>query len=343
MSNTASGQTYIGVDIGGTKCAVSLGRPTETGGKANLEILGKTKFPTLPENGPESVLQRLEEAIEQLLGQARSAGAIGISCGGPLDSARGLILSPPNLPGWDSIEVVERLSRRFRLPVALQNDANACALAEWEFGAGQGLSNLVFLTFGTGMGAGLILNNRLYSGSNDLAGEVGHIRLAEQGPTGYGKAGSFEGFCSGGGIARLAVQLIEQQWQLGKKVDFCAAPTDLKTLTTEQIAGAALRGDPVALEVFRVSGHYLGRGLAVLIDLLNPQAIFIGSIFTRQRDLLWPSVQAVLEAEALPVARQSCRILPAGLGENVGDYASLAVAINYVKSNPVMDKVTNYP
>lgn len=338
-SNAALGQTFIGVDIGGTKCAVSLGRPVISGGKTALEILAKTRFPTQTENGPERALQRLEEAIEQLLGQTRVA-AIGVSCGGPLDSARGLILSPPNLPGWDAIAVVERFSRRFGVPVALQNDANACALAEWEFGAGQGLSNLVFLTFGTGMGAGLILNDRLYSGSNDLAGEVGHIRLAEQGPRGYGKAGSFEGFCSGGGIARLAGQLIEQEWRMGKKVDFCASPTDLETLTTEQIAGAALRGDPVALEVFRVSGHYLGRGLALLIDLLNPQAIIIGSIFTRQRDLLWPTVQAVLEAEALPVARQACRILPAGLGENVGDYASLAVAINHIKSNPVMDKAT---
>src|SRR5690606_15592063 len=130
--------------------------------------------------------------------------AIGISCGGPLDSRRGVILSPPNLPGWDRIPVVEVFQQAFKVPVALQNDANAGALAEWLWGAGRGSHNMIFLTFGTGMGAGLILNGQLYSGTNDLAGEVGHIRLAPDGPVGYGKAGSFEGFCSGGGIKQLA-------------------------------------------------------------------------------------------------------------------------------------------
>ena len=133
---------------------------------------------------------------------------IGISCGGPLDSKKGIIFSPPNLPGWDNVPITRILSDEFGVETALQNDANACALAEWLMGAERGHSNMIFLTFGTGMGAGLILNGRLYSGTNDLGGEVGHIRLAKTGPVGFGKAGSFEGFCSGGGIAQLAKSIV---------------------------------------------------------------------------------------------------------------------------------------
>ena len=195
-----------GFDIGGTKCAVSLGQIAQDG---TIRLLDKVKFPT-PEDYREA-LQQLGDALEALLQKSgvSSLKAIGISCGGPLDSKRGRILSPPNLPGWDDVDVITPFVERFGVPTALQNDANAGALAEWQWGAGKGCRNMVFLTFGTGMGAGLILNGELYTGTNDLAGEVGHIRLAEDGPEGYGKRGSFEGFCSGGGIARLAQSMAE--------------------------------------------------------------------------------------------------------------------------------------
>ena len=203
-----------GIDIGGTKCAICLGQTKEpthgAGGAADAaetqapEIIGRRQFPTLP--SPQANILHLTEQLEQLLDQqgARAPQAIGISCGGPLDSRRGLILSPPNLPGWDRVDIVTPFQARFGVPAGLQNDANACALVEWRWGAGRGCRNMIFLTFGTGMGAGLILDGKLYAGANDMAGEVGHIRLADDGPVGYGKAGSFEGFCSGGGIAQLA-------------------------------------------------------------------------------------------------------------------------------------------
>jgi glucokinase len=166
---------------------------------------------------PEGVLKRLEQESRHLAEKGGTVSGIGISCGGPLDSKRGLILSPPNLPGWDNIPITEYFSSRFHVPVFLQNDANACALAEWRYGAGKGLDDMVFLTFGTGIGAGLILNGKLYEGKQSMAGEAGHWRMASFGPIGYGKAGSFEGFCSGGGIAQLARQKILEQLQMGKK------------------------------------------------------------------------------------------------------------------------------
>ncbi|MBQ7292692.1 MAG: ROK family protein, partial [Clostridia bacterium] len=179
---------YIGIDIGGTKCAVVLG---DSNG-----ILKKVAFKT----------EECKQTITKILDIAESFGtadAVGISCGGPLDSGRGVIMSPPNLPDWDNIPIVKLVSDRLGIPAYLQNDANACALAEWRFGAGRGTQNMAFLTFGTGLGAGLILNGRLVDGANGMAGEIGHIRLTDDGPTGYGKAGSAEGYCSGGGIARL--------------------------------------------------------------------------------------------------------------------------------------------
>lgn len=252
--------------------------------------------------------------------------AIGISCGGPLDSRSGLVLSPPNLPGWDKVNCITPVRERFGVPVGLQNDANACALAEWQWGAGQGCENMIFLTFGTGLGAGLILNGRLYSGTNDMAGEAGHIRLADDGPVGYGKAGSFEGFCSGGGIAQLARQRAAIALNEGNPPAFCPSTRDLDAITAQKVGEAARLGDRLALDIFETVGKRLGSGLAILVDLLNPERIVIGSIYGRQQSLLEPVVMEVLAREALPLSLGVCRVMSAGLGENVGDYASLSVA-----------------
>lgn len=312
-----------GIDIGGTKCAVIVGL---TRGD-EIDVIGKRRFPT--PTGAEETLDLACIALADLLHAHphESLAAIGISCGGPLDSRAGLVLAPPNLPGWDRVDVLAPFRSRFDVPVALQNDANACALAEWRWGAGRGCRNVVFLTFGTGMGAGLVLDGRLYSGTNDLAGEVGHMRLESDGPIGYGKAGSFEGFCSGGGIANLARSLAAERLSGGGRVAYCATFEDLPAVTAESVARAADQGDETAIEVFDVVAHQLGRGLAILVDVLNPQRIVIGSIFARQRGRLEERMLDSLRAEALPGALSVCEVVPAGLGEAVGDLASLSVAL----------------
>ena len=227
--------TYWGLDIGGTKCALVTG--TE-----DCRVLTRHAVATRD-------FERWQDVLEALLAQApaETPTAVGISCGGPLDSRRGRILSPPNLPGWDDVPIVDWLKTRLGAPVFLQNDANACALAEWRFGAGRGCENMIFLTFGTGFGAGLILNGRLYAGTNDMAGEIGHVRAEKDGPVGYGKRGSFEGFCSGGGIAQLA----------GGK----------SAREVVELAGA---GDARMRAVLSESARRLGACLALLIDLFNP-------------------------------------------------------------------------
>jgi glucokinase len=315
-----------GVDIGGTKSAVCLGVETPDG----VRVLGKARFAT-PAT-PAATLAQASAALADLLTEhsVSSLAAIGVSCGGPLDSRRGLVLSPPNLPGWDAVDVATPLRERFGVPVGLQNDANACALAEWRWGAGQGCLNMVFLTFGTGMGAGLILDGRLYAGTNDLAGEVGHVRLEHDGPVGYGKSGSFEGFCSGGGIANLARTFAAEAIQVGHPPLFCPTSDSLAHITAERVGMAAQAGDPLALEIFAVVARQLGRGLAMLVDILNPERIVVGSIYPRQRSLLEPLTLQVLREEALPQALAVCEVVPAGLGESVGDLASLSVAANLI-------------
>ena len=304
----------IGVDIGGTKCSVVLGD-----NKAN--VFKKSKFKTTTLDG---TLKKIIEAVKNF----GECDAIGISCGGPLDVERGIIMSPPNLPGWDNVHITELLEESFDVPVFLKNDADACAIAEWKFGAGKGTKNMIFITFGTGLGAGLILNGQIYSGACGSAGEIGHIRLSENGPVGYGKSGSFEGFCSGGGIAQLAGTMAREWLQMGKPVSYCDSLDKLSELTAKSVAEKATEGMEDAIKVYRYCGEMLGKGLSILIDILNPEKIVIGSIFARSESLLREEMQRVINRECLESAAKACEIVPAMLGENIGDVAALSVAID---------------
>ena len=318
---------YIGVDIGGTKCAVSLGC---SDGQGNVRILHKCLKRLTEKRPPEQVLPELLEDVKLCILQSGEAPkAIGISCGGPLSSKRGLVLSPPNLIGWDNVPIVEYFQKATGLPTFLCNDANAGALAEWRMGAGHGTENMVFMTFGTGLGAGLILNGQLYEGASDSAGELGHIRLAPFGPVGYGKAGSFEGFCSGGGIAQLAKSYVMEEIQMGKEPSICPTMEELNAITAEKVCIAAREGDVLAKKIISKCGQMLGVGLSMVMDMLNPEKIVIGSVFTRAKDLLWPEAEKVILEEALEYTREVCEVVPCGLTESVGDIAALTVADYY--------------
>jgi len=299
---------YIGVDIGGTKCA--LGIPEGDG------VREVVRFATTDVHG---TLARFYAEIAKL--NPTTDTVFGVSCGGPLDSKLGLILSPPNLPGWDRIAICAELTKRFGGRAFLMNDANACALAEWQFGAGRGCQSMMFLTMGTGMGSGLILDGRLYEGVTGNAGEVGHMRMAADGPVGYNKAGSFEGFCSGGGIAQIAKQRVAAH--AGASV---LKKIPLEKLTTRDVGLAAEAGDALALDIWRETGERLGEALALFIDVLNPERIVIGSIYQRCEKFLAPAMQAVIAREALPDSARDCAIVPAQLGDELGSCAAVAIA-----------------
>ena len=311
----------LGFDIGGTKCAVT----TALWDGSSITLLKKEKIATDLTIKPQEMIAKLISLADTIL--EKNPDSIGISCGGPLDSKNGIILSPPNLVGWNNVKIVKQISSHYNVNVKLQNDANACAVAEWKFGAGRGSNNMVFLTFGTGLGAGLILDGKLYSGTNDNAGELGHIRLCEFGPTGFGKVGSFEGFCSGNGIAQLAYFKALEKVQSGTYPAYFKKGYTLADVSAKDVALAAEAGDATAIEVYNICGSYLGKGLSIVIDLLNPEVIVIGSIFARSKHLLWESAKKEIEKEALALSASCCKVVPAELGEQIGDYAAVSVAL----------------
>jgi glucokinase len=304
-------KTILGLDVGGTKTAVVLG--SQRG-----EIQWRMQFPTRPERGFKIVFSELTTNIATALRSARgTVAAISVSIGGPLDVLKGTIKSPPNLPGWTSIPLKKLLAERFSLPVFIEHDGNAGALAEFYFGAGRNFRNIVFITMGTGFGAGLILNGQLYRGTSDTAGEIGHIRIAEDGPRCYGKAGSLEGYGSGTGIAKLAQMMYPAIWN--------------KSATVIEVYHAYQAGSKEALDVFTYAGYYLGRGFAILADTLNPERIILGGIGMRLGEALLAPAKRVFHEEALPQAAEACEIVPAQLGEAIGDIAALCAAFDQGK------------
>ncbi len=305
----------LGLDIGGTKTGLVLGN-------AHGEIVRRIEVPTPAGEPFEAAISMIGAAAEALLVECKVEGlgvpqAISVSVGGPLDIERGILYAPPHLAAWGEAPLKARLEEEFGLPVYVEHDGNAGALAEFHFGAGSGSRNMVFLTMGTGLGAGLIINGQIYHGSSDMAGEVGHVRMAEDGPVQYGKAGSWEAFSSGAGLVSLAHWAQPGQW--------------LEDLTPREVIRRALDGDPAAREIVTEAGRWFGRGLAMLVDVLNPDVIVVGTLGVVLGDLLLEPARAVVRAEALPRAVAVCRIVPAQLGSRLGDVAALMAAIVALK------------
>jgi len=317
-------KVLAGIDIGGTKTAVVLSTEPPN-------VLGREEFATRPGRGPQAAIAHIKKAIDDLLaaqGLDRSSLLrLGVSCGGPLDRIRGIIQSPPNLPTWDDVPLKSILEDEFKVECLIENDANAGAVAEHRFGAGKGCQNMVFLTMGTGLGAGIITDGRLYRGTNDLAGEIGHVRLSRTGPVGHNKAGSAEGWASGGGMAQLAAQSVAQAQRKGKKTLLTEHARTGKPITARDVAAAAKKGDAVAIDILRSTGERLGEVLAILVDILNPERIVIGGLAMRLGDLLLDPARHVMKREALGPSVAVCQIVPAALGESIGDAAALAVAM----------------
>ena len=321
---TPQKKILVGIDVGGTKTAVVLSHQPP-------EILARAEFATRPAKGPQPALNLIKKTIRDLLsGQGLDVSTIlrlGVSCGGPLDRLRGIIQSPPNLPTWENVPLKAILEEEFKVECLVENDANAGAVAEHRFGAGKGCQNMVFLTMGTGLGAGIITDGRLYRGTNDLAGEVGHMRLTRTGPIGHNKAGSAEGWASGGGMAQLAAQSVAAAQKKGRKSLLAEHVRSGKPITAREVGAAAQKGDAVALDIVRSTGERLGEVLAILVDVLNPERVVIGGLALRLGDLLLEPARRVMRREALEQSANVCQVVPAALGESIGDVAALSVAM----------------
>lgn len=313
-------ETYLGMDVGGTKLAVLVGNDRG-------EVLEKIKRPTQVARGPWHIIDDLVEMSEEVLQRAglslSQIDAVGVSIGGPLDSAKGIIYSPPNLPGWDEIPLKNVLSVKLEKPVFVENDANAGALAEWQFGAGRGSKNMVFLTAGTGMGAGLILDNRLYRGANYLAGEVWKIPIIRKGLEDNSPL-EFEYLTAGPGLARLAQNALRKN-PFSKMLELTGG--DIEKITAEIIGKAARAEDRLALQVLEEAGTYLGWGLAILVDVINPELFVVGTLGIYLGDLLLEPARKAMLANAVRKSAEIARVVPAKLDANIGDVAALCVAM----------------
>lgn len=307
-------RTVAGLDIGGTKTACVEGTLDGT-------ILQRTEMPTRASEPFARTFPEIVDNLKQLLNASSLAGrtvvALSVSVGGPLKIEEGILLDPPHLTGWHHVNLKEALRGAFPdLPVFIEHDGNAGALAEFHFGIGAerpGLKHLIFLTFGTGIGAGIIVNGQILHGASDTAGEIGHWRLAEDGPLAFGKRGSWESFASGSGLVHLAAQMFPARW--GKETPI------------RDLVDAMLRFDEDAMRVATVAGEYLGRGLALLIDAFNPQVIVLGALAGVLKERILAPAREVIAQEALPQARLACEILPAVLGSRIGDVAALMAAL----------------
>jgi glucokinase len=311
----------LGIDIGGTKCAVVLARP-------DGEILTRKSMRTLSgQLSPDEVLAHLADLAREALAELgladKQVRGVGISCGGPLDTKTGIIYAPPNLPDWRAVPVKSFFERELGMPTFVENDANATALAEWRYGAGQGYRNVVFMTMGTGIGGGIILDGKLYRGTNDLAGELGHQTILIDGPRcGCGKRGCLEALASGPSIARLARESL--MYGRHKRV-LALADGKPNEITAAHVVTAAKEGDPFAIEILREAGTYMGIGIANIIQILNPEIVILGTIAVHAGDLVLEPIRKAVAEYAWQRSSEVCSIVPAALGDRAQDLAAIAI------------------
>lgn len=298
--------TYVGIDIGGSKCAVVVG------GEDGV-VLDRQEWPSLAERGPDAMmLDILHHAMA--FKDKHAPVRAGVSVGGPVDCRSGVVLSPPNLPGWDGIPLGRILQEHLQLPVAVEHDAAACCLAECRWGAGRGASCVVYLTCGSGFGAGLVLDGKARHASDGRSIELGHVRYRDDGPTAFGKRGSFEAWCAGHCLPRVAGWLFPERWSH-------------RPPGGSELAKLAESGDADAWAVLEANATAVGEACAVLGDLLGPEAILLGSL-ARYLGPKWVGqVRARFAQHVLPSVAAGCRIEPAALGERLQDLSALVVAI----------------
>ncbi len=314
----------VGIDIGGTKLATVVADSTG-------HILNKVRRLTFAERGPEYTLQLLFDMIHETLEWARlkrkAISAIGVSCGGPLDTKTGVVYSPPNLPGWNALPLKALIESKSQIPVTIENDANASALAEYRFGGGRGHNAVLYMTMSTGIGGGIVLNGQVYHGANDSAGEVGHqILLPDGPPCGCGKRGCLEALCSGPAIAGRAQAAIRNEdpsiTALLDLTDGC-----IEDVRSEHVLEAARRGDGLALRIVEETAYYMGWGIANLVNILNPDIVLLGTIAIAAGDLLLDPIRKTVSEFAMTRPAEAVEITSAQLGEALGDLAAIALVI----------------
>ncbi|MCU0641601.1 MAG: ROK family protein [Candidatus Margulisbacteria bacterium] len=288
----------IGIDLGGTKIAAALAAPT---GK----IITDVNIPTEAAKGQAQVIDNLKKATDALIrGQKTKVSCIGIGVPGPIDYETGIVIEPPNLPGWKKVNLKKILEKEFKVPVHVDNDANCAALGEAYFGAGRQVRHFIYITISTGIGGGIIIDRKLYRGAIGAAGEFGHMIIDPAGPLcGCGNHGCFEALASGTAIKRRS---------------------GMDAIAVEL---AARQGDATALKVINETAHYLALGIANLVNIFNPEMVILGGGVSKMRELLLNPIRVEFKKYALTLPAKHVKIVRAKLGSESGVLGAVALCL----------------
>jgi len=302
----------LAIDLGGTKIVAAIINKGQ--------VIAKEYQPTLADEGVQSVIKRILSMIDHLLGlrnlDSSQLDSISIAAAGAIDFEKGLVTFSPHLPGWYDIPLKDMVREKYGVNTFLINDASAAALGEHQFGAGKGVNNLVMLTVGTGIGGGIVINGKLYSGPSGSAGEIGHMTIDVNGPKcNCGNIGCLETLASGTAVAKEAIRRISQ----GERSSLTEiVEGKIENITAEQVEVAARNGDSLALEVISKAATYLGIGLVNLVNIFNPEMIIIGGGLAKMEELLLEPARRIVKERAFQLSARLVRIVPAQLGDDAG-------------------------
>ena len=300
----------IGIDFGGTSVKLGVCRGAEL-------LITDEPIPTAAHPGPNALIGAMAERVEGLRQAYPGIAAIGVGVPGLVDFDRGYVHELTNVPGWKHIPLKTILSDKTGLPVVVENDANAMAYAEWRYGAGRGLRNVVALTLGTGVGGGLVLDNKMFRGSSFSAGEIGQMSIDFNGKPGhYGNLGALEKYIGNAQIAEHAVQRYAE----------AGVCKDLSECTPKAIAIAAQDGDDIARQIWAELADWLGTTLSSIAWLLNPDAFVIGGGVAQAGALLFEPLERKVQSMLSTVVWEKLQILPAKFSNEAGIIGNAALA-----------------
>ena len=316
----------LGIDLGGTKILTSVINPEG-------EMLSRDHSVTPAADGPDGVIQAILASAERALEGASlamdSVSAIGVGAPGLADTEAGLLFTSPNLPGWKDVPLRDIIQERLKKKAFLVNDGNAAALGEHYFGAAKGVKHFIYITISTGIGGGIVVDGKVLNGFKGMAGEIGHMTIADEGPPcRCGNRGCLEALASGTALAKAARKLIETG--AGKSI-LTFAEGKIDKVTAQTVQSAAEKGDPVANELILKVAYYFGVGVANLINIFNPELIVIGGGLSNMGERLFKPAHKVVQERAFHRAYRTVRFVKAALGRDSGVLGAAAFALDEMK------------
>lgn len=310
----------LGLDVGGTKLAAGV---VDAAGQVRSFAVARTHADRGPEEGLERLFELGRGAVAASGIAPEEIAAVGIGCGGPLDAERGVLVAPPHLPGWSDVPLAALAEEAFGVPAVLENDATAAAAGEHRFGAGVGRRHLVYLTISTGVGGGVVLDDRLYRGAMGNGAELGHVTVDWDGRPcpGCGRTGCHEAYVSGTSIAARAREALA-------RADVPSVLAALADLTAADVAAAARDGDAVAAAVWEETTAALACGVVSIVNVFEPEVVVVGGGVSRAGEQLLGPVRKALRATAMSPAGRAVEVVRSPLGDRVGVVGAAAVVLD---------------